>query len=64
MKLENFAVLVRVDGVTGQIHLTHEEQRLFSRIVIGTLGDTHGRAAFVPISTVDLPPDFKAFPRE
>jgi len=63
MKLENFAILIRTDGVTGQLVLTAAEQRLFSQIVIGALTDTYGQAGFVTTPTIYLPPDLKAFPQ-
>ncbi|WP_261374740.1 hypothetical protein [Yersinia intermedia] len=40
MNIENFAVLVRHEGVTKQILMTAGEQQLFSRIVLGTLAKT------------------------
>ncbi len=62
MDIENFAVLVRHEGATKQIVMTAEEQRLFSRIVLGTLADTHGKVAAATIESIELPANKKAFP--
>lgn len=62
MNIENFAVLVRHEGVTKQILMTAGEQQLFSRIVLGTLADTHGKVAAATIESIELPANEKAFP--
>jgi len=63
MKIENFAILVRAEGVTGQVVLTAAEQRLFSRLVIGTVADINGTAKIVPIESIELPANPKVFPQ-
>lgn len=62
MHIENFAVLVRHEGVTKQIVMSVDEQRMFSRIVLGALADVNGKVVAVPIPSVELPPNHKAFP--
>lgn len=37
MKIENFTILVRAEGVTSQVVLTAAQQRLFSKQVIGSM---------------------------
>lgn len=63
MKLENFAIIARVEGVTGQFVLTADEHHLFSKLIIGSLADAHGQAKFIPIDSVELPPNPKVFPQ-
>lgn len=62
MNIENFAVLIRVNGVTKQVVMTVQEQQLFSRIVLGTLGETNGKVSTVALNNIDLPVNLKAFP--
>lgn len=62
MKIENFAVLVRHEGVTKQVIMSADEQKMFSRIVLGTLADVNGKVVAVPIPSVELPPNYKVFP--
>ena len=63
MKIENFAILVRAEGVTGQVVLTAAEQRLFSSLIIGSLSDANGPAQIIPIDSIELPPNPKVFPQ-
>ncbi|WP_024530248.1 hypothetical protein [Serratia fonticola] len=62
MNIENFAVLIRVNGVTKQVVMTVQEQQLFSRIVLGTLGETNGKVSTVALNNIELPVNLKAFP--
>ncbi|HBE9089604.1 TPA: hypothetical protein KNG84_001626 [Serratia fonticola] len=62
MNIENFAVLIRVNGVTKQVVMTVQEQQLFSRIVLGTLGETNGNVSTVSLNNIELPVNLKAFP--
>lgn len=61
MKIENFAILVRAEGVTGQVVLTADEQRLFSRLVIGAIADVNGSAKIIPIESIELPANPEVF---
>ena len=63
MKIENFALLVRAEGVTGQVVLTAAEQRLFSRLIIGAIADVNGSAKIIPIESIELPANSKVFPQ-
>ncbi|PKB89203.1 hypothetical protein A8A01_15385 [Ewingella americana] len=63
MKLENFAIIARVEGVTGQFVLTDGESHLFSNLIIDCLAEAHGQAKFVPIDSIELPPNPKVFPQ-
>lgn len=63
MKIENFAILVRAEGVTGQVVLTAAEQRLFSRLIIGAIADVNGSAKIIPIESIELPANSKVFPQ-
>lgn len=63
MKVENFAILVRADGITGQVVMTTAEQRLFSKLVIGALADANGTAKIIPIDSIELPANPKVFPQ-
>lgn len=63
MKIENFTILVRAEGVTGQVVLTAAEQRLFSIMVIGSLTDAKGTAKIVPVDSIELPANPKVFPQ-
>lgn len=62
MKIENFAILVRAEGVTGQVVLTAAEQRLFSRLVFGAIADVNGTAKIIPIESIELPANPEVFP--
>ena len=59
MGIENFAVLVRKDGVTGQVLLTDEQKAMFSRIVLGTIMEFSQSVRVIPLSGVELPADPK-----
>lgn len=63
MKIENFAILVRADGITGQVVPTAAEQRHFSRLVIGTIADVNGTAKIIPIESIELPANPDVFPQ-
>ncbi|MBB6116054.1 hypothetical protein F4826_002978 [Rahnella inusitata] len=63
MKIENFAILVRAEGVTGQVVLTAAEQRLFSRLIIGAIADVNVSAKIIPIESIELPANSKVFPQ-
>ncbi|WP_447886783.1 hypothetical protein [Serratia fonticola] len=62
MNIENFAVLIRVNGVTKQVVMTVQEQQLFSRIVLGTLGETNGKVSTVALKNIEIPVNLEAFP--
>lgn len=64
MKLENFAILVRVNGITGQLILSESEQLLFSKLVIGTVNDTNGPASFVRVENIELPANPNVFKKD
>lgn len=57
MNIENFAVLIRNEGVTGQVLLTAEQKAMISRIVLGTIQEFEGRVRIVPLSGIELPVD-------
>lgn len=61
MNVENFAILVRSNGKTGQLKLTAEEQRMFSKLILGALTDTYGKAQLIETPSIDLPANPKVF---
>lgn len=61
MNVENFAILIRSNGKTGQLKLTAGEQRMFSQLVLGTLTDTYGKAQIIETPSIDLPANTLVF---
>lgn len=57
MGIENFAVLIRKEGVTGQVLLTADQKAIISRIMLRTIQEFEGRVRIVPIAGIELPAD-------
>ncbi|ECE6540714.1 hypothetical protein BXD50_003549 [Salmonella enterica subsp. enterica] len=59
--IENFAIIVLVNGRTSQVELTTSQKRLFSKLTLGALNDS-GPLKLMPIDEiVQLQPDAEAF---
>ncbi|NRN27875.1 hypothetical protein [Photorhabdus heterorhabditis] len=58
--IENFVVLVRINGETAQIKLTSGQKNLFCKILLGSLSHV-GEVPIIPINGIELPADIKAF---
>ncbi|HGA5397743.1 TPA: hypothetical protein ACIWHL_004645 [Salmonella enterica subsp. enterica serovar Enteritidis] len=59
--IENFAIIVLVNGRTSQVELTTSQKRLFSKLTLGALNDS-GPLKLMPIDDiVQLQPDAAAF---
>lgn len=59
--IENFAIIVLVNGRTSQVELTTSQKRLFSTLTLGALNDS-GPLKLMPIDDiVQLQPDAEAF---
>ncbi|EIV7134450.1 hypothetical protein MAI24_004670 [Salmonella enterica subsp. enterica serovar Virchow] len=59
--IENFAIIVLVNGRTSQVELTTSQKRLFSKLTLGALNDS-GPLKLIPIDDiVQLQPDAEAF---
>ncbi|EAO8400835.1 hypothetical protein EMG51_02105 [Salmonella enterica] len=59
--IENFAIIVLVNGRTSQVELTTSQKRLFVKLTLGALNDS-GPLKLMPIDDmVQLPPDAEAF---
>ncbi|EBX4282936.1 hypothetical protein EWG10_19325 [Salmonella enterica subsp. enterica serovar Napoli] len=59
--IENFAIIVLVNGRTSQVELTTSQKRLFSKLTLGALNDS-GPLKLMPIDDmVQLQPDTEAF---
>ncbi|AMY80277.1 hypothetical protein GQ299_004100 [Salmonella enterica subsp. enterica serovar Newport] len=59
--IENFAIIVLVNGRTSQVELTTSQKRLFSKLTLGALNDS-GPLKLMPIDDiVQLQPDAEAF---
>ncbi|GJK12489.1 hypothetical protein TUM16664_02610 [Enterobacter cloacae] len=58
--IQNFAIIVLVNGGTKQVFLTKEQKRLFAKLTLGALGDSP--ITMMPIDDmVQLQPDTDAF---
>lgn len=58
--IQNFAIIVLVNGGTKQVFLTKEQKRLFAKLTLGALGD--GPITMMPIDDmIQLQPDTDAF---
>ena len=58
--IQNFAIIVLVNGGTKQVFLTKEQKQLFAKLTLGTLGDSP--ITMMPIDDiVQLQPDTDAF---
>ncbi|HFV9820067.1 TPA: hypothetical protein ACIAOU_001547 [Salmonella enterica subsp. enterica serovar Orientalis] len=59
--IENFAIIVLVNGRTSQVEMTTSQKRLFSKLTLGALNDS-GPLKLMPIDDiVQLQPDAEAF---
>lgn len=58
--IQNFAIIVLVNGGTKQVFLTKEQKRLFAKLTLGALGDRP--ITMMPIDDmIQLQPDYDAF---
>ncbi|HFZ9108599.1 TPA: hypothetical protein ACIPVM_000108 [Salmonella enterica subsp. diarizonae serovar 50:k:z35] len=59
--IENFALIVLINGRTSQVKLTTSQKRLFAKLTLSTLNDS-GPLKLMPIDNiVRLEPDHEAF---
>ncbi|EAZ1705817.1 hypothetical protein BMG48_09590 [Salmonella enterica] len=59
--IENFAIIVLVNGRTSQVELTTSQKRLFAKLTLGALADS-GSLKVMPVDDrVQLQPDAEAF---
>ena len=59
--IENFAIIVRVNGGTKQVLLTKSQKQLFAKLTLGALSE-EGKLNCAPIDDmISLPPDPEAF---
>ncbi|EKD1774701.1 TPA: hypothetical protein ACJ2O9_000208 [Klebsiella pneumoniae] len=59
--VENFAIIVLINGRTSQVELTTSQKRLFAKITLGALQDSD-QIRLMPIDDmVKLEPDHEAF---
>ncbi|MBS9422241.1 hypothetical protein [Photorhabdus caribbeanensis] len=58
--IENFVVLVRINGKTAQIKLTSDQKNLFCKMML-TLLSTVGNVPVIPLNEMEIPADIKAF---
>lgn len=59
--VENFAIIVLVNGRTSQVELTTSQKRLFAKLTLGALNDS-GPLKLMPVDDmVQLQPDAEAF---
>lgn len=58
--IQNFAIIVLVNGGTKQVFLTKEQKQLFAKLTLGALGDSP--ITMMPIDDmIQLQPDTDAF---
>ncbi|MGR7116271.1 hypothetical protein ACU61G_16855 [Klebsiella aerogenes] len=59
--VENFAIIVLINGRTSQVELTTSQKRLFANVTLGALQDSD-QIRLMPIDDmVKLEPDHEAF---
>ncbi|HFZ1618597.1 hypothetical protein [Klebsiella aerogenes] len=59
--VENFAIIVLINGRTSQVELTTSQKRLFAKVTLGALQDSD-QIRLMPIDDmVKLEPDHEAF---
>ena len=59
--VENFAIIVLINGRTSQVKLTTSQKRLFAKVTLGALQDSD-QIRLMPIDDmVKLEPDHEAF---
>lgn len=59
--VENFAIIVLINGRTSQVELTTSQKRLFAKVTLGALQDPD-QIRLMPIDDmVKLEPDHEAF---
>lgn len=59
--VENFAIIVLINGRTYQVELTTSKKILFAKLTLGALNDS-GPLKLMPVDDmVQLPPDAEAF---
>lgn len=59
--VENFAIIVLINGRTSQVKLTTSQKRLFAKVTLGALQDAE-QIQLMPIDDmVKLEPDHEAF---
>ncbi|HIB1682314.1 TPA: hypothetical protein ACWV7L_003290 [Salmonella enterica subsp. enterica serovar Muenchen] len=60
--IENFALIVLINGRTSQVELTTSQKRLFAKLTLSTLNDS-GPVKLMPVDDmIRLEPDHEAFP--
>lgn len=59
--VENFAIIVLINGRTSQVKLTASQKRLFAKLTLGALSESD-QIQLMPIDDmVQLEPDHEAF---
>ncbi|MFM4127804.1 hypothetical protein AB8R75_25235 [Klebsiella quasipneumoniae subsp. similipneumoniae] len=59
--VENFAIIVLINGRTSQVKLTTSQKRLFAKLTLGALSESD-QIQLMPIDDmVQLEPDHEAF---
>ncbi|MEY1398130.1 hypothetical protein AB7079_10615 [Klebsiella aerogenes] len=59
--VENFAIIVLINGRTSQVELTTSQKRLFAKVTLGALQDSD-QIRLMPIDDmIKLEPDHEAF---
>lgn len=59
--VENFAIIVLVDGRTSQVELTTSQKRLFAKLTLSALNDSSPLKLMPIDDMVQLQPDTDAF---
>lgn len=58
--IQNFAIIVLINGSTKQVYLTKEQKRLFAKLTLGTISESP--ITMMPIDDmIQLQPDTEAF---
>ncbi|EAA5836799.1 hypothetical protein T071_01325 [Salmonella enterica subsp. enterica] len=58
--IQNFAIIVLVNGSTKQVYLTKEQKQLFAKLTLGTISESP--ITMMPIDDmIQLQPDTEAF---
>lgn len=58
--IQNFAIIVLINGSTKQVYLTKEQKQLFAKLTLGTISESP--ITMMPIDDmIQLQPDTEAF---
>lgn len=60
VNIQNFAIIVLINGSTKQVYLTKEQKQLFAKLTLGTISESP--ITMMPIDDmIQLQPDTEAF---